>query len=97
MWATWGAEYGDSTSEMPAIRRRWTGKILFDSSAGLTKKRKIFYPPDVTLETGVDGSGNVVDYEMIFLGTGDREHPKEPTVVDRLYGVKDFNPTSRAD
>ncbi len=72
----------------------WSGKIILDAGAGLTKKRKIFYPPDVTLETGIDGSGNVVDYEMIFIGTGDREHPKEPTVVDRLYGVKDFNPTS---
>jgi type IV pilus assembly protein PilY1 len=72
----------------------WSGKIVFDAGAGLTKKRKIFYPPDVTLETGVDGSGNVVDYEMIFFGTGDREHPKEPTVVDRLYAVKDFNPSS---
>jgi type IV pilus assembly protein PilY1 len=72
----------------------WTGKIIFDSSAGVTKKRKIFYPPDVTLETGTDSGGNVTDYEIVYFGTGDREHPKEVTVVNRLYAVKDFNPAS---
>ncbi len=62
-----------------------TGKILFDSSAGLSAKRKIFYPPDVALEQG---------YEMIFFGTGDREHPKDMTKTDRLYAIKDKNPSS---
>jgi len=63
-----------------------TGKIIFDSNFGESVKRKIFYPPDVTLEKG--------NYEMIFLGTGDREHPKETTKVDRLYAIKDKNPSS---
>jgi type IV pilus assembly protein PilY1 len=63
-----------------------TGKIIFDSNFGESVKRKIFYPPDVTLEKG--------NYEMIFLGTGDREHPKDPTKVDRLYAIKDKNPSS---
>jgi type IV pilus assembly protein PilY1 len=62
----------------------WTGKIIFDSaSSGLQKK--IFYPPDVTFET--DSS----DYEILFFGTGDREHPKESTILNRLYAVKDKN------
>ena len=63
-----------------------TGKIIFDSNFGESVKRKIFYPPDVTLEKG--------NYEMIFLGTGDREHPKDTTKVDRLYAIKDKNPSS---
>ena len=63
-----------------------TGKIIFDSSSGESAKRKIFYPPDVTLEKG--------DYEIIFFGTGDREHPKDTTKIDRLYAVKDKNPTN---
>jgi type IV pilus assembly protein PilY1 len=57
----------------------WTGRITFASYPGT----KILYPPDVTLETG--------DYEMLFFGTGDREHPKETTVVNRLYAIKDKN------
>jgi type IV pilus assembly protein PilY1 len=64
----------------------WTAKVIFNSNAG-GAKRKIFYPPDVTLEKD---SG---DYEMLFFGTGDREHPKESTNIDRLYAVKDKNPS----
>jgi type IV pilus assembly protein PilY1 len=66
----------------------WTAKILFDSNAGTSDKRKIFYPPDVTLEKD---NGN---YEIVLFGTGDREHPKEITVLNRLYAVKDRNPTT---
>lgn len=64
----------------------WTAKIIFDANKGEALKRKIFYPPDVTLEKG--------NYEMIFLGTGDREHPKDTTKLDRLYAIKDKNPSS---
>jgi type IV pilus assembly protein PilY1 len=60
----------------------WTGKIIFSGPSGT----KIFYPPDVTLEVG--------NYERLFFGTGDREHPKGTTVVDRLYSVKDMNPST---
>jgi len=64
----------------------WTGKIVFNSNPGGTENRKIFYPPDVTLE---NDDGN---YEMLFFGTGDREDPKDAVVENRLYGVKDKNP-----
>lgn len=65
----------------------WTGKIIFKSNPeGTTNPRKMFYPPDVTLESDNNG-----DYEMLFFGTGDREHPKTTTIIDRLYAVKDRN------
>ena len=57
----------------------WTGRIIFTGYSG----SKIFYPPDVTLEKG--------NYQMLFFGTGDREHPKKTTFVDRLYAVTDKN------
>ncbi len=56
----------------------WSGKVFFNASTN--GKRKIFYPPDVTLEKG---------YEMVFIGTGDREHPNESGVINRFYAVKD--------
>jgi type IV pilus assembly protein PilY1 len=67
----------------------WTAKakIIFNSNPG-GERRKIFYPPDVTLEKD---SGN---YEMLFFGTGDREHPKESTNINRLYAIKDKNPST---
>ena len=59
----------------------WTAKLLFDSGG----RRKIFYPPDVCLENG----GQY--YEMLFFGTGDRADPKDITVCNRIYAVKDKN------
>jgi len=59
----------------------WTGKIIFKGSG------KIFYPPDVTFENDI-GSGT---YDMLFLGTGDREKPNDTTVVNTLYAIKDYD------
>ena len=77
----------------------WSGKIIFQSNPGrdASTGRKIFYPPDVTLETEVitvDGNPTNRDYEMLYFGTGDREHPKNTTIVDRLYAIKDRDPTT---
>ena len=69
----WRFDIGDTN---PA---NWTGKIIFSGYSGT----KIFYPPDVTMESG--------NYEMLFFGTGDRENPKETSIVNRLYVVKDKN------
>jgi type IV pilus assembly protein PilY1 len=66
----------------------WTAKMIFKSNTLSGDQRKIFYPPDVTLEKD---SGN---YEMLFFATGDREHPKAMTNVNRLYAVKDKNPAA---
>lgn len=74
----WRFDIGDPT---PA---NWTGKIIFTAPSG----SKIFYPPDVTLE-----KDNVI-FEMLFFGTGDREHPKDATIVNRFYAIKDKNPST---
>ena len=78
----WRFDVGDSD---PA---NWTGKIIFKANGATGAQRKIFYPPDVVLER------DSVDYEMIFFGTGDREHPKDSTTVNRIYVVKDKHPSS---
>jgi len=77
----WRFDIGDSNTA------NWTGKIIFNSNPGRdgTTGRKIFYLPDVTLEKDTS------DYEMLFFGTGDREHPKESAVINRLYALKDKN------
>ncbi len=63
---------------------QWTTKIIFKSNSVASDRRKIFYPPDVTLERDTTG-----DYEALFFGTGDRETPKESAVINRFYSVKD--------
>jgi type IV pilus assembly protein PilY1 len=59
----------------------WSGSLLFNSSVGLLGgMQKIFSRPDVTLENG---------YEMVFFGTGDREHLDETKVINQIYAIKD--------
>jgi type IV pilus assembly protein PilY1 len=75
----------------------WNGKRLFKSNPGgdASTGRKIFYPPDVSLESEavtVSGHSTITPYEMVYFATGDREHPKSTSVVDRIYAVKDRNP-----
>jgi type IV pilus assembly protein PilY1 len=65
---------------------KWTGKIVFKCNPGSNDRRKIFYPPEVSLEVG--------NYEMVFFGTGDREHPKGTNILNRLYAIKDKNPST---
>ncbi len=69
----------------------WTGKVIFKSNQDASKKRKTFYPPDISLESG---------YEWVYIGSGDRENPKQETGTEifptqnRLYAIKDTNPLS---
>jgi type IV pilus assembly protein PilY1 len=75
----------------------WTGKRIFIASStgtpGSGSSGKIFYPPDVTLETN-KGQGT---YDMLFFGTGDREKPNDTPSIDtywvnsRLYAIKDYD------
>ena len=62
----------------------WTSNIIFSSnpSTGTDIGRKIFYPPSVVSQT---------NYKMLFFGTGDREHPLNTAVTDRMYALKDLN------
>jgi type IV pilus assembly protein PilY1 len=75
----WRFNIGDA-----ADTASWTGKIIFSAPSG----SKIFYPPDVTLEKDSEY------YEMLFFGTGDRENPKDVTIINKLYAVKDKNPST---
>jgi type IV pilus assembly protein PilY1 len=73
----------------------WTGRILFragcaeencingadDNTNGKVDEfRQFFFPPSVTLENG---------YDLVFMGTGDREDLCNPVSSDRVYAVKD--------
>lgn len=77
----------------------WTGQIIFKSNPGqdLSTGRKIFYPPDVTLQPATTQPATTVTtpsypygYRVLFFGTGDRERPQTSTsITDRMYAVKD--------
>lgn len=75
----------------------WTGDIIFSSNPGYdgdfndtsgaysitsesSNGRKIFYKPAVTIMNG---------NPVLYFGTGDREHPLNFSVADRIYSVID--------
>jgi hypothetical protein len=57
----------------------WTGSVIFCANEN-DEKRKFFSPPSVVLEKG---------YDLLFMGTGDREDVCNPDSSDRIYCVKD--------
>ncbi|WP_305045111.1 pilus assembly protein [Geoalkalibacter sp.] len=60
----------------------WSGRIVFRANPGTdgSNGRKFFYRPAVTFNKG---------YPILHFGSGDREHPLNRAVVDRLYTVID--------
>jgi len=58
----------------------WTAQILFTADTAHT--RMFFYPPSVVLERG---------YDLIFIGSGDRNDACSDSGSDRIYCVKDIH------
>lgn len=87
----WRFDVGNSNVDL------WSGYKIFSAnpgSAGTTDTgRKMFFKPVVTLETSVSTTGRGND-ALIFIGSGDREHPLNTSVTDRMYAVRDKGQTS---
>jgi hypothetical protein len=56
----------------------WSAEILFVSDP--LYERKFYYPPSVTLEKG---------YDLLFVGTGDRNDACNTSSSNRIYSIKD--------
>jgi type IV pilus assembly protein PilY1 len=81
----WAFEIGSTLPASWTAAARW----IFSSYSGILGPsdtgRKIFYPPSVVFEFG---------YANLAFGTGDREHPLNTAVVDRMYSLKDRGQTT---
>lgn len=64
----------------------WTGEIIFKVPA--TSGRKFFYKPSVAVEG---------DFNMVAVGSGDREHPLNTALIDRMYMIKDRGQTTASN
>ncbi len=73
----WRADVGQKN---PAA---WTFERIFAANdvSGSDKGRKIFYRPSVTLERDRTAT--------VYFGTGDRAHPLNRAMTERIYAVKD--------
>ncbi len=90
---------------MDPIPTNWTVTMIFSSNPGYTGDqasgvaaaldgttgRKIFYKPAVSIDSNIISAGTISQQHMarIFFGTGDREHPLNQAVTDRIYGLID--------
>ena len=89
----WRFSQGNSTINKNLIdgssgSNGWSAERIFLANSGSdgTTGRKIFYRPSVTLQIG--GLVN------LYFGTGDRAHPLNTAVIDRMYAVYDREQTT---
>ena len=61
----------------------WEAQIVFVSDS--SHVRKFYYPPSLTLEKG---------YDLLFVGTGDRENACSTSTTDRFYCIRDKHASS---
>lgn len=86
----WRFDVGSTTTTS------WTGCKIFNANPGFVAGvavaadtgRKFFYKPVATLENTITSPTRGND-AMILIGSGDREHPLNTSVVDRAYAVRD--------
>ena len=84
----WRLDFGASyVSTSAATRSSWVTVTKVASVGGAAMAsfsavnlRKFFFPPDVVQQSGFDA---------ILIGSGDREHPFDTTVVNRMFMFKD--------
>ena len=63
----------------------WTVTQLASiAGSGAANQRKFLFPPDVVYNGDQNGT-----FDAVLIGTGDREHPFNTTVVNRFYMFKD--------
>lgn len=91
---TTGSPAGNTPDKWQVTKFAALGCATGNCASGTTP-RKFFFPPNVVSvgATGVSGS-----YDVVLLGSGDREHPLKSTadgssynVVNRFYALKDTN------
>lgn len=82
----WRLDFGNTyNSDSAASRASWVTVTKIASVGGTANadRRKFLYPPDVVAAT------STVPYDSLLIGSGDREHPFDTTVVNRMYMFKD--------
>jgi type IV pilus assembly protein PilY1 len=75
-----GGDDGARPTDSPYIET-WIGNRIFGANGSGSGGKKFFYRPSITFQK--DHSINV------YIGSGDREHPLNLNIVDRLYAIFD--------
>jgi type IV pilus assembly protein PilY1 len=65
----------------------WKGKLLARLSDSGVPNRKIMFPPTIVPQH----DPFPIDWDAIYVGTGDREHPLVTPTSDKIFMVTDFD------
>jgi type IV pilus assembly protein PilY1 len=65
----------------------WKAKLLATLSDTGVPNRKIMFPPTIVPQH----APFPIDWDAIYVGTGDREHPLVTTTSDKIFMVADFD------
>ena len=65
----------------------WKGKLLATLSDAGVPNRKIMFPPAIVPQH----APFPIDWDAVYVGTGDREHPLITTSADKIFMVADFD------
>lgn len=85
----WRFDVGNITSTTSG-----TGTIIFSANPSSGDSgRKLFFKPVVSLELTTSTSSRGRD-AVILMGSGDREHPNNTAVLDRIYSIRDKGQTT---
>jgi type IV pilus assembly protein PilY1 len=92
----WRVDFAPDTSAAAGMKAV-VGKFASVSDpADPVDQRKFFYPPDIVQVTDAVYS-STGRYDMVTMVTGDRSHPLETTVDNRLYAMRDLHVARLAD
>ena len=86
----WRVDFTPDTGASAGLKAVVGKFATLSDAAEPADQRKIFYPPDIVQVTDklYSSTGR---YDMVTIVTGDRSHPLENTVQNRLYAMRDLH------
>ncbi len=86
----WRVDFAPDTTAAAGLKAVVGKFATLSDPADPADQRKIFYPPDIVQvrDTVYSSTGR---YDMVTMVTGDRSHPLETTVQNRLYAMRDLH------
>jgi type IV pilus assembly protein PilY1 len=86
----WRVDFAPDTTASAGITAVVGKFATVSDAAEPADRRKFFYPPDIVQVTDAKYSGTG-RYDMVTIVTGNRSHPLETTVQNRLYAMRDLH------
>jgi len=86
----WRVDFAPDTTASAGITAVVGKFATVSDAAEPADRRKFFYPPDIVQVTDAKYSGTG-RYDMVTIVTGNRSHPLETTVHNRLYAMRDLH------